>query len=436
MAPNVVDKGRRPRSRSLPTQEPGVIASTAQGTAAIRDPLLTIARSRPRPGDGARIRACLAPETDWTAMVSIALEHGVAGLLCRRLLSDADDLLPADIRDAAARFLDEMSARYAEGVAQLLDLLSDLAAAGVVAAPFKGPALARVAYAEPALRGFRDLDILINEADVPSALSVLRRRGYQSQYPDLIGWHLQAYHRYNGQDVLFAAGLLPVEPHWQLGQSTLAARLDIGAMLRRCVPITLTGQTVSVLSPEDALLAMTFHGAKEEWVSLKGIVDVAELLSAHPALDWEVLLERAKRAGLRRVLLLGLHLASEMLNAPVPRNIRELIATDRALLRLGAVVAGRMFTVPVVERSVFAVSSFRWQMRERMRDRLRYVGATITTPRMQHFRMVNLPHRLAFLYPAVKVMHDYIALPLWLAARKPARRLLSGLSTGRRGDAA
>ena len=51
-------------------------------------------------------------------------------------------------------------------------------------------------------------------------------------------------------------------------------------------------------------------------------------------------------------------------------------------------------------------------MRERFGDRLRYARATIFTPRVRQFRTIDLPDRLCFLYPAVKIAQDNIALPL------------------------
>lgn len=43
-------------------------------------------------------------------------------------------------------------------------------------------------------------------------------------------------------------------------------------------------------------------------------------------------------------------------------------------------------------------------------------------PRERHFGIVKLPDHLFFLYSAIKVMHDYILLPLWLIL-KGARSL-------------
>jgi hypothetical protein len=383
----------------------------------IGDILLIAARSRPTALDLHRLRETVARDPDWTALVQTALAHGVAGLLCRHLLTAAVDMLPNEIRDAATAFLAYRTQAHADGVSQLLDLLDAFTAAGIVAAPYKGPALAHMVYAEPALRGFRDLDILINEADVPAALALLQRLGYRSQYPELRERHRRAYHRYNGQDVLSAEGRLPVEPHWQLGQRTLAAPVDVTGMLRRLVPATLGGRGIAVLSGEDALLAAGFHGSKEEWTSLRCIVDMAELLRTSPTLDWDALLFRATRAGVRRMVLLGVWLAHDVLAAEVPPPTLRHIAADTAIVPLANVARAKLFIGGAAERSVFDLSVYRWRMRERLSDRLRYARATICTARVKHFQALDLSDGLGFLYPGVKLLHDYVALPLWLARK-------------------
>ena len=50
-------------------------------------------------------------------------------------------------------------------------------------------------------------------------------------------------------------------------------------------------------------------------------------------------------------------------------------------------------------------------------DRVRYVWRTITTPQAVHYRMIALPDALTFGYVAVKLVHDFLLLPLWLQER-------------------
>jgi hypothetical protein len=45
------------------------------------------------------------------------------------------------------------------------------------------------------------------------------------------------------------------------------------------------------------------------------------------------------------------------------------------------------------------------------------VWRTVTTPEFRHYRMIELPDALFFGYVAVKVVHDYLLLPLWLLGK-------------------
>jgi hypothetical protein len=55
-------------------------------------------------------------------------------------------------------------------------------------------------------------------------------------------------------------------------------------MWRRAIEAPLHGRTVLCFAPEDTLIALALHGAKDEWSRLQGICDIAEF---HFALAWE-----------------------------------------------------------------------------------------------------------------------------------------------------
>jgi hypothetical protein len=57
-------------------------------------------------------------------------------------------------------------------------------------------------------------------------------------------------------------------------------------------------------------------------------------------------------------------------------------------------------------------------MRERARDRIRYVLRTLATPRDMHYAIVKLPDGLFFLYTPIKLVHDYLLLPFWTSGKR------------------
>lgn len=170
------------------------------------------------------------------------------------------------------------------------------------------------------------------------------------------------------------------------------------------------------------------HGGKEQWSRLVWVADIAALLNAHPALDWTAVLARAKQTGCLRMTLLAAELASELLDARLPDHVCAAIARDHVVARLVERVRASLFTATEAP-SVFTLTRFRWNLRERLGDRLRYASRTLLTAGVPHFRALDLPDRLSFLYPAVRLGHDFVAPWVWKALG-PARH------AGREGRAA
>lgn len=375
--------------------------------------LLMAAQPDLNTAEAASFHAVLAQCGDWTWLVEQALAHGVGALLCRHLARAPAGIVPEDIRANAGPYLQARRAATEAAITQLVQLVDGLQQARVSALPIKGLTLGAQAYGDPTLRVSQDLDLLIPPDAIAPTMRVLGAFGYRSRNGDLSSRRLQDYYRYNGQDALFADDRLPVEPHWALAPRTLSMALDTAALWTRAGKVALHDRTLPCLSPEDAMLVACLHGGKEQWVRLLWIADVAALLRRYPGLDWAAIEHRAVSAGLHRMVLLGVRLAVDLLGAPAPDAIRAAAMTDPAVRRLAGRVQHRLFAGPVATPSVFRASLFRWQMRERWSDRLRYATRTLLTARTAHFRSVDLPDALAFLYPAVRIGHDALALPLW-----------------------
>jgi hypothetical protein len=386
------------------------LADLPSGAAAL------LAVAHPRLTGTARDTLCaeLASDLDWTWLVEQALSHGLGALLCRHLTEMPGDLLPDDIALAATAYSRDQASFTAVAVAELAELVDALAASGIQVLPFKGPVFGAQAYGDPSLRVFGDLDLLIAAKDVIAALAVLERFGYRSDVADLSPRRLRDYHRYNGQDALFATGRMPVEPHWAFAPRTLSMAFDPMPLWARAGRIAVNGRSLPCVAPEDALLIACLNGGKEQWTRLSWIADVAALMQGH-VLDWTTILERAEASGLRRMVLLGARLAERLLDTALPEPLPAAIIADPTVDQLADRVRHGLFAGSTAAPSVFQFTGFRWSMRERWSDRLRYLSRTLLTARVTHFRSLDLPDGLACLYPAVRLGHDFLALPLWKA---------------------
>jgi hypothetical protein len=381
--------------------------------------LLTGARGRLDAAARSELRSLIAAGIDWTYLTQQALDHAVANRLFTNLLSLEDAAVPEEIAVAATHFLDEERRSSLVYVGELFAIIDALAAQGIAAIPFKGPLLAALLYGDVAARSFRDLDFLLRVNSVPAAFAVLGELGYRVD-SDLTPAQLAAYRRYGGQDLIFPGsnGTAPIEPHWALCPRTLSVDLDYDGMWRRAIEVPLHGRTVLCFAPEDQLIALALHGAKDEWSRLQGIYDIAGFISVTPALAWEDAFDRAREQGVLRILFLALLLARDLMGTALPDRVERALATDGVALRLAAQARAALFQRTQAVSSIFALSRFHLSMRERWRDRVRYVARTVMTPRRPHFEMVRLPPALFFLYVPLKLGHDYVALPLWLGWRQ------------------
>ncbi|MCP5368894.1 MAG: nucleotidyltransferase family protein [Hyphomicrobiales bacterium] len=382
-------------------------------------------------GDPARVdgegRDLVAAGLDWTWLVQTAERGALTPSVCTAFLHLGADVVPADLVEAAAVHLADLAERNGVLVAALLDVLDALDAAGLPAIPFKGPVLARVAYGDVGLRRFRDLDILMHPGDALAAEAVLADIGFTQllvgRDAPMTPVQAAAYRRYSGQDLMFRqADRVALEPHWAFAPRTLALDLDYAGLWSRAGTVDLAGRAVPSLGPEDMVTLLCLHGGKEKWTRLQWVADLARAVAAHPDLDWDALLGRARDQGVARLVRLGLALVARMAGTGLPPAVAAAVAADGAALALAAQVEADLDGGSRPETSVYELNAFHWRARERWRDRLAYVGRTLATPRHTHYLILDLPDRLFPAYYPVKWVHDFLLLPVWRLVRPLVRR--------------
>jgi hypothetical protein len=330
---------------------------------------------------------------DWHALIRLASRHAVLPLLSRSLL----DVCPE--RTELRECLQQNAANSLRLTAELVKILGLLEQHNIQALPFKGPFLAESVYGNLALREFCDLDILVRPADVLKARDVLLSHGYRTDLPTEPAQqaaYLRARHEIHftledgGGLVEIHQCFLPPFYRFPLPDDSLWDRLQ---------PITRFGRRVMTLAPDDLLLVLCAHGAKHCWSQLGWIVDVAKLASVHgQAMDWPSLVRRAHALGLERLLLLGLFLAADLLNAPVPEDILRRARAGRTLQSLAGQVRRSLFSEDSTSPGEWQTHRFFLRARERLSDKLAYCLRLAATPTEGDYALVKLPSGLSFLY--------------------------------------
>lgn len=363
-----------------------------------------------------------AGEVDWTDLVESALRHQVTPALFRTFSHSAvRPGVPTDLFEAMQQYCDSARERNACLAAEVRRLVVAMVAEHLPAIPFKGAVLAQMLYDDLGQRTAGDIDLHVRASDVPRVRALLESHGYRDLNATSIPMTVVQHRLYQrGQceyQFIRDADHIIVEPHWAFAQHWLSVSIDYPAMFDRARRATLWNASIAVHAPEDLLLALCIHGGKHEWERLSWIRDIAALLARKGELDIELAVSRARDQHCARLLLLGVHLAHRMLDAPLSASVREAIRRDPAVDALTAHCMHRLFdrARPPVEN--LWPTHFAWQVHDDVASRVRYLRRLLLEPRRRHIEAIRLPGALAWLYYPLRWTYDYALRPVWLLVR-------------------
>lgn len=348
----------------------------------------------------ARIRELLQCKLDWAYLHRIASRNGQMPALGTHLM----DAVPGEIPSDSAACLCALAKNHRRQNDFLLDLLCELLAqlqkAGLAALPYTETHACYAIAGRLPFRPCQWLDLVVRPEQAQAAQQVVRSSGR---------WHEQEWPQGCPRPTLRDSVVFDTGPngcalslHWATASQSQAIYLDLQEVWTRQTTTTLGGRTLPALSAEDALLHICVQHSITQWVTLAGVSDVAELLRAHPGLQWEHAVERARRAGVLRCVLLGLHLADQLLSAPLPEDVRRAAHADASVVSLAADVAGVLFHSAPHWRRTPEELKFQLRLRERAGDRARFLWRYATTPTRADLQWTSIPPRLAPLYRALR----------------------------------
>jgi Uncharacterised nucleotidyltransferase len=269
--------------------------------------------------------------------------------------------------------------------AELLRLLDLFDRHAIPVLPFKGPVLADILYGDIAARESCDLDIMVRKSDIPRVTSALLAEGYTTDLP--VDPAIRTAYLRARYEIHFTSpkGGIAIELHQAFLPPAYCFEFDYDAMWQRLEHRLFFGRPILALPPADLLLVLCAHGAKHAWADPNLIRDVARLLSMSASyLRWPEILDRARAAGARRIVLLGLYLAARRFAAPIPDRILAQAEADHAVVRLA--------------RGGSEGHAYFLKTRERFRDRLACYARLAVSPNEEDYALARLPDQLSALY--------------------------------------
>ena len=285
----------------------------------------------------------------------------------------------------------------------------------IEALAFKGPALSQMAYGDITLRQYVDLDVLVKKEDIDKIDTLLKDRGYQHI------WKLTAeqekiwrkcnhdlglYHPKNG---------VHFEMHWSLLDEDYPMQIDLDSIWENPQTIKINTQEIQTFPTEELLLYLCIHGSKHLWERIEWIKDIDLLIRKKGIngedIDWEKVVKQAENSGFETMIYLGLSLAKQLFETPLPKEITVHISDRKVLYTLSNFIL-QSWQNP---KSSFQQTLAELKLFPGMKEQAIHLHKILIKPSFKDYWFIDLPKSLYWVYYFVR---PYRGLKKYLIKQK------------------
>jgi len=359
-------------------------------------------------------------DLNWTRVIEQAADHLLLPSLAW-VVTEAGAAPPDILAELRQRF--QANARLNLTLtSELLRLLQAFDSAHLPVIPLKGPALAEHLYGDVTLRGFSDLDLLVQPEHVLAARQLLEESGYQ--LTSTLHWNSKrAVLRARDSQVAFhePRTRIAIDLHWRLMPGYFPSAVEDRAGWREVRTRALAGVPVKALAPEQLLLFLCAHSARHHWERLGWICDIACLLRAEREWDWDSVFRQAKAFGTQRILAVSLLLAETLAGAPLDDQAARRIAPNPTARALADEVRLRLQQRTPGAATAMESARFLWKTIESPARAVAALLGIFLAPTEAEFRAIQLPGALYGLYYPFRLVRLSFKYALELKARRQQR---------------
>jgi len=296
---------------------------------------------------------------DWDLLLELAEAHRILGVVAARLKETNFAEVPPEGREKLQRRMRAQHLFSLSMTAELFRILEHFAKADIDSLLVKGPLVSLLAYGDPAIRSYVDLDLLVrHEAILPSS-QIMTALGFEADVPE----EAIRAGKIPGEYLFSRPGTRQmIELHTEKTFRYYPRPMRVDDLFARQRQVLLDGKQIPALSLEDEFVLNCIHGAKHFWERLMWSADVAAIVTRHPEIDWRRAQHAAADVGAERMLRVALLLCESLLGVPVPAEMAGDAKADDTAKDLVRQIerwlpyAGYM-PPPLLERAMF-----RWKM--------------------------------------------------------------------------
>ena len=273
----------------------------------------------------------LTADLDWNVLLELGEEHGVLGILTSRLQLAGFHGIPLSAREKLQVRMRAQHLFTLSMTAELFRILQDFSFSGIDCILVKGPLLSLLAYGDPAVRSYVDLDLLVRHADILAASRRMVDLGFEPDIPVTV---IEAG-KIPGEYLFRRPGTSRiVELHTERTFRYYPRSMPLQALFDRQRRITLDGREIPALSLEDEFVLIVIHGCKHFWERLMWVADISAMVASHPEFDWKRLRQSSEEIGAERMMRVALQLGETLLKVPVPDPMAKDVKGDSTVAGL------------------------------------------------------------------------------------------------------
>jgi len=228
--------------------------------------------------------------------------------------------LPDWVRRELNREFDANQRRIAALNLEISYLHKAFTDAGIQPLLLKGPPLSKQLYGQSYIRDAGDLDWLIPPSELKRAYELLGSLGYRPLHHDFVlterRWE-NLIHSKHDLTMIHPERRIINEIHWCMDANKILFPDQFAMeMIQRSTSMPYGQITLQILSNEDLLLYLTYHGSKHIWYCLRWLVDVNEILQGAVSVDWDRFIQTAADMAFQHCVNLALNLREYLWNLP------------------------------------------------------------------------------------------------------------------------
>jgi hypothetical protein len=261
------------------------------------------------------MRAAAALDIDWDIFIGLLDRHGVVALAGNALWKSGIEL-PDEHRRTLQVSVETQVRRSLHMTRETARWAQTFADAGIACRFFKGPTLAKLAYADFGLKRSVDIDVLVPRAHASQARDMLKRAGFDILKPH--GLDAESFDRYFrwAKEIVFArADDTILELHVRLSQNERLMRQMTTDS--ECQNVSIASVAVPTFSDRLLYPYLCYHGAHHGWSRLKWLADLNAFLETR---DIAALHQQAIDQGLANESAVALSLCRDLLGRKYPAS--------------------------------------------------------------------------------------------------------------------